>query len=134
MNKVCTAFWDHTPSSAKRVLRQVKDFEKQKASFAEEKAKFELEKKSEEWDREGLRSKLQAAEDLLSKERAKWKKAELKAQVSSKDKDLATKDVEIIELKRRLHEQTDKNESLEIDHEAERVKAAIAEEAKQKVK
>ncbi|MFS8003196.1 hypothetical protein Hanom_Chr13g01211041 [Helianthus anomalus] len=66
---------------------------------------FESEKKSEEWGREGLRSKLQAVEDLLSKERAEWKKveegqadrecveAELKAQVSSKDKDLATKDM-----------------------------------------
>ena len=57
----------------------------------------------------------------------------MKAQVSSKDKDLAAKDVEIAELKRRLQEQTDKSESLEIDLEAERVKAAIAEEAKQKV-
>ncbi|KAJ0789567.1 hypothetical protein HanPI659440_Chr05g0205071 [Helianthus annuus] len=56
--------------------------------------------------------------------------AELKAQVASKDKDLHAKGVEIAELKRRLHEQTDKNESLEIDLEAERVKAATAEEAK----
>ncbi|KAJ0430816.1 hypothetical protein HanHA300_Chr17g0673371 [Helianthus annuus] len=58
--------------------------------------------------------------------------AELKAQVASKDKDLHAKDVEIAELKRRLREQTDKSESLEIDLEAERVKAATAEEAKQK--
>ncbi|KAF5797463.1 hypothetical protein HanXRQr2_Chr07g0280831 [Helianthus annuus] len=56
--------------------------------------------------------------------------AELKAQVSSKDKDLAAKDVEIAELKRRLQEQTDKSEPLEIDLEAERVKAATVEEAK----
>ncbi|XP_022011137.1 uncharacterized protein LOC110910556 [Helianthus annuus] len=60
--------------------------------------------------------------------------AELKAQVSSKDKDLAAKDVEIAELKCRLQEQTDKSESLEIDLEAKRVKAATAEEAKQKAK
>ncbi|MFS7945582.1 hypothetical protein Hanom_Chr06g00525971 [Helianthus anomalus] len=58
--------------------------------------------------------------------------AELKAQVASKDKDLRAKDVEIAELKRCLLEQTDKNESLEIDLEAERVKAANAEEAKKK--
>ncbi|KAJ0555481.1 hypothetical protein HanIR_Chr07g0302541 [Helianthus annuus] len=58
--------------------------------------------------------------------------AELKAQVSSKDKDLAAKDVEIAELKRRLQEQTDKSEPLEIDLEAERVKAATVEEAKEK--
>ncbi|KAJ0525702.1 hypothetical protein HanHA300_Chr09g0315061 [Helianthus annuus] len=58
--------------------------------------------------------------------------AELKAQVASKDKDLTAKDVEIAELKRRLHEGYDKNKSLEIDLEAERVKAATAEEAKQR--
>ncbi|KAJ0790233.1 hypothetical protein HanPI659440_Chr05g0213121 [Helianthus annuus] len=153
-----------------RLLRQVKNFEKMKSSFAEEKAAFEAERKSKEWGREGLRSKLRAAEELLSKERAEWKEVckkdnqrmyaahskitdleaqiatltkkvedveadkervedELKAQVASKDKDLTAKDVE---LKRRLHEQTDKNESLEIDLEAERVKAATGEEAKQR--
>ncbi|KAM0027515.1 hypothetical protein Hdeb2414_s0019g00541121 [Helianthus debilis subsp. tardiflorus] len=58
--------------------------------------------------------------------------AELKAQISGKDKYLAVKDVEIAELKRRLQEQVEKNESLEIDLEAERSKAATAEEAKQK--
>ncbi|MFS7970785.1 hypothetical protein Hanom_Chr09g00824991 [Helianthus anomalus] len=41
-----------------RLLRHAKDFEK----------------KSEEWGREGLRGKLRAAEDLLAKERADWKK------------------------------------------------------------
>ncbi|MFS7921080.1 hypothetical protein Hanom_Chr03g00232481 [Helianthus anomalus] len=55
------------------------------------------------------------------------------SQVPSKDKDLVAKDIEIAELKRRLQEQTDKSESLEIDLEAERVKAATAEEAKKKV-
>ncbi|KAJ0462682.1 hypothetical protein HanRHA438_Chr16g0789101 [Helianthus annuus] len=145
-----------------------------KSSFAEEKAAFDAEKISEEWGREGLRSKLCAVEELLSKVRADWKEvckkenlrmyaacakitdleaqnatitkkvedieadkehveAELKAQVASKDKDLHVKDVEIAELKRRLREQTDKSESLEIDLEAERVKAATAEEAKQRV-
>ncbi|KAJ0501510.1 hypothetical protein HanHA300_Chr11g0401611 [Helianthus annuus] len=158
-----------------RLVRQVKDFEKAKAALTEEKAAFEAEKKSEEWGREGLRSKLRAAEELLSKERADWKEvckkdnqrmyaarakitdleaqnatltkkvedieadkerfeAELKAQVASKDKDLHAKDVEIAKLKRRLREQTDKSESLEIDLEAERVKATTAEEAKQRAK
>ncbi|KAF5781972.1 hypothetical protein HanRHA438_Chr11g0502831 [Helianthus annuus] len=56
-----------------RLVRQVKDFEKAKAARTEEKAAFEAEKKSEEWGREGLRSKLRAAEELLSKERADWK-------------------------------------------------------------
>ncbi|MFS8035045.1 hypothetical protein Hanom_Chr17g01588391 [Helianthus anomalus] len=32
-----------------------------------------LKQKSEEWGREGLKSKLHAAEELLSKERAEWK-------------------------------------------------------------
>ncbi|KAJ0792641.1 hypothetical protein HanOQP8_Chr01g0020281 [Helianthus annuus] len=131
-----------------RLLRHVKDFEKMKSAFAEEKAAFEAERKSKEWGREGLKSKLRTAEELLSKERAEWKEvckkdnqrmyaarskitdleaqiatlkgkveeveadkgrveAELKAQVASKDKDLTTKD-------------------------AERVKAATAEEAKQR--
>ncbi|KAF5778387.1 hypothetical protein HanRHA438_Chr12g0558171 [Helianthus annuus] len=56
-----------------RLLRQVKDFEKLKSAFVEEKAKFESEKKSKEWGREGLRSKLRAAKELLSKEHAEWK-------------------------------------------------------------
>ncbi|MFS7921301.1 hypothetical protein Hanom_Chr03g00235201 [Helianthus anomalus] len=37
-------------------------------------AKFESDRKSEEWGLEGLRGKLCAAEDLLAKERAEWKK------------------------------------------------------------
>ncbi|MFS8003049.1 hypothetical protein Hanom_Chr13g01209311 [Helianthus anomalus] len=57
---------------------------------------------------------------------------EWRTMVASKDKDLAAKDVEIAELKRRLFGAHDKNESLEIDLEAERVKAATAEEAKQR--
>ncbi|XP_022030346.2 myosin-6-like [Helianthus annuus] len=73
---------------------------------------------------------MKKVEDVeADKERAE---AKLKAQLASKDKDLHAKDVEITELKRRLREQTDKSESLETDLEAERVKAATAEEAKQK--
>ncbi|KAM0038074.1 hypothetical protein Hdeb2414_s0013g00410621 [Helianthus debilis subsp. tardiflorus] len=128
-----------------------------KVAFAEEKAKLESDKKSEEWGREGLRGKLRAAKELLTKEHAEWKEickkdnqrmyaartkitdleaqnatltkkfedveadkerveTELKAHVASRDKDLHAKD----------------SESLEIDLEAERVKAATAEEAKQK--
>ncbi|KAJ0780944.1 hypothetical protein HanPI659440_Chr06g0243581 [Helianthus annuus] len=67
-----------------------------------------------------------------AKENAEVELAEVKVQVSSKDKDLAAKDIEIAELKRRLREQVDKSESLEIDLEAEKRKAAFAEEAKQK--
>ncbi|MFS7903717.1 hypothetical protein Hanom_Chr01g00027311 [Helianthus anomalus] len=54
-------------------------------------------------------------------------------EIVNKDKDLAAKDVEIAELKRRLFEAHDKNESLEIDLEAERVKAKTAEEAKKAI-
>ncbi|KAJ0484983.1 hypothetical protein HanHA89_Chr14g0563001 [Helianthus annuus] len=156
-----------------RLLKEVWDFEQIRNKFAEKKAAFEAEKKSEEWVREGLKSKLQAAEELLSKERAEWRKvcekdnqriydarskitdlkaeiatlkgkveevqadkerveAELNARVENSDKDLATKDVEIAELKRRLFEAHEKNESLEIDLEAERVKVETAEEAKKK--
>ncbi|KAF5755715.1 hypothetical protein HanXRQr2_Chr17g0805881 [Helianthus annuus] len=161
------------------MLRRVNEFEKSKAAFDEEKAKFEADRKSEEWGREGLKGKLRAAEELLAKENAEWKKicerdnqrayaarskivelkgkvadltakvedaqaaqaakeqtevelAGVKAQLSGKDKDLMAKDVEIAELKRHLQEQVDKSESLEIDLEAEKVKATTAEEAKQK--
>ncbi|KAJ0507133.1 hypothetical protein HanIR_Chr11g0502981 [Helianthus annuus] len=64
---------------------------------------------------------------------SRWRLVELsevKVQLSSKDRDLHAKDVEIAELKRRLNEQIDRCESLEIDLEAERVKAATAEEAR----
>ncbi|MFS7938178.1 hypothetical protein Hanom_Chr05g00436351 [Helianthus anomalus] len=152
------------------LLKEVQAFEQMKNTFAGEKAAFEAEKKAEEWGREGLKNKLQAAEELLSKERAEWKKirekdnqrmytarsklptsrlkspllrgrlrklkrikiAKLNARMVNKDKDLAAKDVEIVELKRRLFEAHDKNESLEIDLKAERVKAETAEEAKKK--
>ncbi|KAF5774912.1 putative intermediate filament, rod domain, coil 1B [Helianthus annuus] len=40
---------------------------------------------------------------------------ELNARIVNKDKDLAAKDVEIAELKRRLFEVHDKSESLEIE-------------------
>ncbi|MFS8008566.1 hypothetical protein Hanom_Chr14g01274291 [Helianthus anomalus] len=43
-------------------------------SFDEEKAKFEADRKAEEWGREGLKGKLRAAEELLAKEKAEWKK------------------------------------------------------------
>ncbi|KAM0062036.1 hypothetical protein Hdeb2414_s0004g00143341 [Helianthus debilis subsp. tardiflorus] len=169
--------WDNY---RQRLVRQAKEFVKTNAKFSEEKAKFEADKKAEEWGREGLKGKLRAAEELLAKEKAEWKKIcerdnqrsyaarskivelegkvakltamvedaqaaqaakdqaeveldEVKAQLSGKDKDLMAKDVEFTELKRRLQEQVDKSESLEIDLEAEKVKAATAEEAKQKV-
>ncbi|KAJ0716528.1 hypothetical protein HanPI659440_Chr13g0513731 [Helianthus annuus] len=159
------------------MLKRITDFEKSKAAFDEEKAKFDADKKAEEWGREGLKNKLQAAEQQLAKEKAEFKRicekdneraftarnkiveleakiaeltarvedaqvaqvakqqievelADTKMQLSSKDKDLHAKDVEIVELKRRLNEQIDRCESLEIDLEAERVKAATAEEAR----
>ncbi|KAM0044384.1 hypothetical protein Hdeb2414_s0010g00352581 [Helianthus debilis subsp. tardiflorus] len=56
------------------LVKEVKSYEIAKAAFAEEKAKFESDRKSEEWGREGLRGKLCAAEELLSKERAEFKK------------------------------------------------------------
>ncbi|MFS7918525.1 hypothetical protein Hanom_Chr03g00202201 [Helianthus anomalus] len=56
------------------LVRQVKEYDKAKAAFADEKAKFESDRKSEEWGHEGLRGKLRAAEDLLAKEKAEWKK------------------------------------------------------------
>ncbi|KAM0006464.1 hypothetical protein Hdeb2414_s0172g00822351 [Helianthus debilis subsp. tardiflorus] len=45
-----------------------------KAKFLEEKASFEKERKTEEWGRDGLKTKLHAAEELILKERTEWKK------------------------------------------------------------
>ncbi|KAM0009393.1 hypothetical protein Hdeb2414_s0009g00308071 [Helianthus debilis subsp. tardiflorus] len=59
-------------------------------------------------------------------------RVEVEFLVANKDKDLAAKDIEIAELKRRLFEARDRNESLEIDLETERVKAETVEEAKKK--
>ncbi|KAJ0696961.1 hypothetical protein HanLR1_Chr10g0363331 [Helianthus annuus] len=164
-------------SYRERMLKRIGDFEKSKAAFDEEKAKFDADKKAEEWGREGLKNKLQAAEQQLAREKAEFKRicekdnerafaarnkiveleakivdltvkvedaqaaqaakqqievelADVKLQLSSKDKDLHAKDVEIAELKRRLNDQIDRCESLEIDLEAEKVKAATVEEAR----
>ncbi|MFS7911532.1 putative intermediate filament, rod domain, coil 1B [Helianthus anomalus] len=57
-----------------RLVKEVQDFEQTKNKLAEERASFEAEKKAKEWGREGLKDKLQAAKELLSKERAEWKK------------------------------------------------------------
>ncbi|KAM0070399.1 hypothetical protein Hdeb2414_s0001g00012681 [Helianthus debilis subsp. tardiflorus] len=69
-------------------------------------------------------------QEKAAKQQVEVELSRVKAQLSNKDKDLQAKDVEIAELKRRLSEQIDKCESLEIDLEAEKVKAADAEEAR----
>ncbi|MFS7957749.1 hypothetical protein Hanom_Chr07g00670081 [Helianthus anomalus] len=68
--------------------------------------------------------------EKAAKQQMEVELSEAKVQLSTKDKDLQAKDVEIAELKRRLNEQIDKCESLEIDLEAEKVKATDAEEAR----
>ncbi|KAJ0624452.1 putative RNA-directed DNA polymerase [Helianthus annuus] len=132
-------------SYRERMLKRISEFEKSKAAFDEEKAKFDADKKAEEWGREGLKNKLQAAEQQLAKEKAEFKRicekdnerafaarnkivnleakvveltakvedaqaaqaakeqievelADVKLQLSCKDKDLQAKDVEIAEL------------------------------------
>ncbi|KAJ0614487.1 hypothetical protein HanIR_Chr02g0063001 [Helianthus annuus] len=78
-----------------------------------------------------LTAKVEDAQaEKTAKQQMEAELAETKVQLSSKDKDLLAKDVEIAELKRRLNDQIDRYESLEIDLEAERVKAATAEEAR----
>ncbi|KAM0006933.1 hypothetical protein Hdeb2414_s0157g00817581 [Helianthus debilis subsp. tardiflorus] len=69
-------------------------------------------------------------QEKAAKQQVEVELSRVKAQLSNKDKDLQAKDVEIAELKRRLSEQIDKCESLEIDLETEKVKAADAEEAR----
>ncbi|KAJ0847999.1 hypothetical protein HanPSC8_Chr13g0552021 [Helianthus annuus] len=78
-----------------------------------------------------LTSKVEEAQgEKAAKQQVEVELFEVKLQLSSKDRDLHAKDAEIAELKRRLNEQIDRCESLEIDLEAERVKAATAEEAR----
>ncbi|KAM0038712.1 putative microtubule-associated protein 7 family [Helianthus debilis subsp. tardiflorus] len=78
-----------------------------------------------------LTSKLEEAHgEKAAKQQMEVELFQGRVQLSNKDKDLQAKDVEIAELKRRLNEQIDKCESLEIDLEAEKVKAADAEEAR----
>uniref|UniRef100_A0A251TK96 Putative transposase (Putative), gypsy type n=1 Tax=Helianthus annuus TaxID=4232 RepID=A0A251TK96_HELAN len=78
-----------------------------------------------------LTSKVEEAQgEKAAKQQMEVELTAAKVQLSNKDKDLHAKDVEIAELKRRLNEQIDRCESLEIDLEAEKVKAADAEEAR----
>ncbi|KAJ0466286.1 hypothetical protein HanRHA438_Chr14g0682531 [Helianthus annuus] len=78
-----------------------------------------------------LTSKVEEAQgERAAKQQMEVELTEAKVQLTNKDKDLHAKDVEIAELKRRLNEQIDRCESLEIDLEAEKVKAADAEEAR----
>ncbi|KAJ0476403.1 hypothetical protein HanHA300_Chr13g0477001 [Helianthus annuus] len=78
-----------------------------------------------------LTSKVEEAQgEKTAKQQMEVELTEAKVQLSNKDKDIHAKDVEIAELKRRLNEQIDRCESLEIDLEAEKVKAADAEEAR----
>ncbi|KAJ0876244.1 hypothetical protein HanPSC8_Chr11g0486211 [Helianthus annuus] len=78
-----------------------------------------------------LTSKVEEAQgEKTAKQQMEVELTEAKVQLSNKEKDLHAKDVEIAELKRRLNEQIDRCESLEIDLEAEKVKAADAEEAR----
>ncbi|KAM0000245.1 putative transcription factor bZIP family [Helianthus debilis subsp. tardiflorus] len=90
------------------LVRQAKEFEKANAAFAEEKAKFDTDRKSEEWGREGLRGKLRAAEDLLAKERADWKK------ICAKDNDrMYAARAKITELEGNVAELTGKVEDMQ---------------------
>ncbi|KAM0047093.1 hypothetical protein Hdeb2414_s0009g00324441 [Helianthus debilis subsp. tardiflorus] len=120
-----------------RLSIEAKAFEQLKSSFQEEKVAIDKEKKSKEWGLQGLRNKLQASEELLAKEHKEWHVA-LKEKYEEanprrervEDRDLTGKDAEIAELKLRLFEAQEKNESLEIDLAAEKLKADNIEEAR----
>ncbi|XP_021985851.1 stress response protein NST1-like [Helianthus annuus] len=94
-----------------RILRRVDDFENRRLPLTKRRQSTKLTGSRSSGVVKALRIEL----------------AEVKAQLSGKAKDLIAKDVEIAELKRRLQEQVDKSESLEIDLEAEKGKAAFAE-------
>ncbi|KAM0061961.1 hypothetical protein Hdeb2414_s0004g00142391 [Helianthus debilis subsp. tardiflorus] len=100
----------------------VKEFEKAHAKFDEEKAKFDADKKSEEWGREGLRGKLRAAEEILSKERAEFKK------ICEKDNQRAYTSLnKITELEGKIVELTGKVEDMQAakEHAEAELKAQL---------
>ncbi|MFS7911574.1 hypothetical protein Hanom_Chr02g00119751 [Helianthus anomalus] len=70
MHREC-ASWE---KYRERLSAEAKEFEQSNSQLQEEKVAFNKEKKSEEWGCDGLKSKLQASEELLAKERQKWKK------------------------------------------------------------
>ncbi|MFS7911575.1 hypothetical protein Hanom_Chr02g00119761 [Helianthus anomalus] len=70
MHREC-ASWE---KYRERLSAEAKEFEQPKSQLQEVKASFDKEKKSEEWGYDGLKSKLQASEELLAKERQQWKK------------------------------------------------------------
>ncbi|MFS7999720.1 hypothetical protein Hanom_Chr12g01169761 [Helianthus anomalus] len=132
------------------LVKEVQDFEQSKNTLAKERASFQAEKKSEEWGREGLKSKLQTAEELLFEERAEWKKVcknDNKRMYVAYSK-ITNLEAEIATLKGRVEEaQADKEHveaelnarvenrdkdlaAKDIDLEAEKVKAETAKEAK----
>ncbi|XP_021978929.2 uncharacterized protein LOC110874852 [Helianthus annuus] len=113
-----------------RTLKRIAEFEKSKVALDEERAKFEKIVGLEATVAD-LTSKVEEAQgEKTAKQQMEVELTEAKVQLSNQDKDLHAKDVEIAELKRRLNEQIDRCESLEIDLEAEKVKAADAEEAR----
>ncbi|KAF5790155.1 hypothetical protein HanXRQr2_Chr09g0379771 [Helianthus annuus] len=120
-----------------RMSAEAKEFEHLKNKFQEDRAAFDKEKKSEEWGREGLRSKLQACEELLAKERKEWRVAcenDNKKMFAACSK-ITNLEAEVISLKEKIVEaksdrERAENESLEIDLVAEKVKADTAEEAR----
>ncbi|MFS7944139.1 hypothetical protein Hanom_Chr06g00508571 [Helianthus anomalus] len=142
-----------------RLAADAKKVLKPKAELADKQAQFEDENKNEKWGILGLKKNcrllktrllksvdngVRRNEDLIKskadfderyeaakvhRERAEQNQEELRQQLIPKDKDMVGKDAEIAEFLRRLHESTEKVDSLEIDFQAENKKAENAIEA-----
>ncbi|KAJ0752828.1 hypothetical protein HanPI659440_Chr09g0328751 [Helianthus annuus] len=95
---------------------EAKEFEHLKNKFQEDRSAFDKEKKSEEWGREGLRSKLQACEELLAKERKEWRVAcenDNKKMFAACSK-ITNLEAEVISLKEKIEEAKSDRERAEV--------------------
>ncbi|MFS7977807.1 hypothetical protein Hanom_Chr10g00908271 [Helianthus anomalus] len=106
-----------------RLLKEAQDFEQMKNKFLEEMASFEKEKKSEEWGRDGLKAKRHAAEELLAKERAEFKKAcdnDNKCMYAARTK-ITNLEAEVANLKGKVEEAQADRERIEVEFSARMV-------------
>ncbi|MFS7892523.1 hypothetical protein Hanom_Chr00s000648g01653391 [Helianthus anomalus] len=105
-----------------RLLTEAREFE-QKEQFFRREGLFREREKVEEWGRDGLTNKLHAAEELLAKERAEFKKAcdnENKRMYAVRTK-ITNLEAEVATLKRKVEEAQADRERVEVELSAQLV-------------
>ncbi|KAJ0734414.1 hypothetical protein HanPI659440_Chr11g0419811 [Helianthus annuus] len=104
-----------------RLSAEDKEIEKMNIKFQEEKAFFDKETRSEEWGREGLKSKLQASEELLTKERKERRLAcenDNKKMFATRTK-ITNLEAEVSSLKEKIEEAKSDRERAEVNLNAQ---------------